>query len=61
MEIVPLVPKVLHFSELILPYLAALPIVKKLPQATYHAPCHLSRRLKGCASAGARAAFGTGR
>lgn len=43
---VPLVPKVLHFGELILPYLAALPIAKKLPQATYHAPCHLSRRLK---------------
>lgn len=43
---VPLVPKVLHFGELILPYVSALPIARKLPQVTYHAPCHLSRRLK---------------
>jgi len=42
---VPLGPKVLHLSEFLLPYASALPVVRRLPKVTYHAPCHLSRRL----------------
>lgn len=43
---VPLAPKVLHLSELLLQYASSLPIQRKLPRVSYHSPCHLSRRLK---------------
>lgn len=43
---VPLQPKVLHLSELLVPYVTALPIRKRLPKVRYHAPCHLERRLQ---------------
>lgn len=43
---VPLVPKVLHLSEFLLPFASALPITRRVQRVTYHSPCHLSRRLK---------------
>ncbi len=43
---VPLGPKVLHLSELLLPYVSALPIRHRLARVRYHAPCHLARRLQ---------------
>lgn len=39
------VPKVLHVSEFLLPFAAALPVKKPLQAVRYHAPCHLERRL----------------
>lgn len=44
---VPLRPQIVHTSELLAPFAAALPVVaeKRLPAATYQDPCHLGRRL----------------
>jgi Fe-S oxidoreductase len=44
---VPLRPQVQHVSEFLAPHAASLPVAKTLPQAVYHDPCHLGRRL-GC-------------